>query len=128
MVLLPAVRATILRHAASMRPTVLLFDIDGTLVTTPGVGRRALEQAFAARYGRSGVLDGMQFGGMTDRALARAALGLAGEPTEGLGAEAAIDAILPDDSRSESPGEPGSIRASPSRYSSYRRRRRAGSR
>ena len=28
-----------------MKPTILLFDIDGTLVTTGGVGRRALEIA-----------------------------------------------------------------------------------
>jgi phosphoglycolate phosphatase-like HAD superfamily hydrolase len=77
-----------------VRPTVLLFDIDGTLVTTPGVGRRALEQAFAARYGRAGVLQGVQFGGMTDRALVRAGLAVVDEPAEGAAAEAAIDAIL----------------------------------
>jgi len=33
------------------RPTIVLFDVDGTLVTTPGCGRRALERAFTARYG-----------------------------------------------------------------------------
>ena len=56
------------------RPTILLFDIDGTLVTTPGAGRRALERAFVARYGRSGMLNGLRFGGMTDRSIVRAGL------------------------------------------------------
>jgi phosphoglycolate phosphatase-like HAD superfamily hydrolase len=76
------------------RPTVLLFDIDGTLVTTPGVGRRAIERAFVARYGRSDCLRAIRFSGMTDRAIARAGLAALGEPVEGAAAEAAIDAIL----------------------------------
>jgi len=29
-----------------MKPTIVLFDIDGTLITTGGVGRRAIELAF----------------------------------------------------------------------------------
>lgn len=75
-----------------MRPTVLLFDIDGTLVTTGGVGRRALERAFDARYGRRDVFKGVRFDGMTDRAIARMGLVSIGvEPT----AEE-IDAALAD--------------------------------
>src|SRR4029453_7362265 len=38
--------------ALNMQPTVLLFDVDGTLVTTGGVGRRALEIAFERSFGR----------------------------------------------------------------------------
>lgn len=75
-------------------PTVLLFDIDGTLVTTAGVGRRAIERAFVLRYGRGDVLDDIHFGGMTDRAIARAGLVVLGEPAEGAAAEHAIDAIV----------------------------------
>jgi phosphoglycolate phosphatase len=73
-----------------MRPTVLLFDIDGTLVTTGGVGRRALELAFERSHGRRDACAGFRFDGMTDRAIVRgglAALGLS--PT----AEA-IEAVL----------------------------------
>ncbi len=73
-----------------MRPTVLLFDIDGTLVTTGGVGRRALELAFERAYGRRDACAGFRLDGMTDRAIVRGglvALGLAPSP-------ASIDAVL----------------------------------
>ncbi len=50
-----------------------LFDIDGTLVTTGGAGRRALERAFRDVLGWAGALDHVAFGGMTDRLLVRAA-------------------------------------------------------
>jgi phosphoglycolate phosphatase len=53
-----------------VKPTVLLWDIDGTLISTAGVGRRALEQAFARRFGRSDVL-GFPFDGMTDPIIMR---------------------------------------------------------
>lgn len=57
-----------------MKPTVLLFDIDGTLVTTGGVGRRALDKAFDTLHGRA---DACLFAldGMTDGMIVR--LGLA---------------------------------------------------
>jgi phosphoglycolate phosphatase len=73
-----------------MPPTVLLFDIDGTLVTTGGVGRRALELAFERAHGRRDACSGFRFDGMTDRAIVRGgllALGL--DPTA-----ASIDAVL----------------------------------
>lgn len=64
-----------------MRPTVLLFDIDGTLVSTGGAGRRAIERAFAVHTGTAAVLD-FSFAGMTDPAIVRAGLTNAGrEPT-----------------------------------------------
>lgn len=56
---------------ATTRPTVLLFDIDGTLILTGGAGRRAMVAAFVALYGRDDVFEGVSFGGMTDRAIAR---------------------------------------------------------
>jgi len=67
-----------------------LFDVDGTLLTMAGVGRRALEGAFALRYGPGISLRGIQFDGMTDRSIVRAALAVMGEPTDA----AVIDAIL----------------------------------
>jgi phosphoglycolate phosphatase len=50
-------------------PTVLLFDIDGTLMTTGGAGRRAMEHAFAATTGRADACTGVAMAGMTDRAI-----------------------------------------------------------
>lgn len=57
-----------------MKPTVLLFDVDGTLVTTGGVGRRALARAFERAHGRADACNHFSFDGMTDRAIARAGL------------------------------------------------------
>jgi phosphoglycolate phosphatase-like HAD superfamily hydrolase len=73
-----------------MRPTVLLFDIDGTLITSGGAGRRAMEHAFLEQYSRSEALAGIQLDGMTDRLIVRLVIERLGhEPTE-----AAIDAVL----------------------------------
>lgn len=54
-----------------MVATLVLFDIDGTLITSGGAGRRAMERALAAAGCR-----GLQFSmaGMTDRAIVRRAL------------------------------------------------------
>jgi phosphoglycolate phosphatase-like HAD superfamily hydrolase len=67
------------------RPTVFLFDIDGTLITTGGAGRRAMERAFGAVFGRP---DAMAFpmDGMTDRLIVRQAL-------VAIGVEATAEAI-----------------------------------
>lgn len=74
-----------------MRPTVLLFDIDGTLITSGGVGRKALEDAFQELYGRRDTpYLTFRLDGMTDRAIVRGALrGIAREPDA-----AEIDAVL----------------------------------
>ena len=71
------------------RPTVLLFDVDGTLVSTGGAGRRALERIFEVAYGRSDACS-FPLDGMTDRAIVRNALRCIGrEPRE-----SDIDAVL----------------------------------
>ncbi|MCU0681275.1 MAG: haloacid dehalogenase-like hydrolase [Polyangiaceae bacterium] len=63
------------------RPTVFLFDIDGTLVIGGG-GRRAIERALAIVTGAETARTSFSFGGMTDRAIARRALAELGlEPT-----------------------------------------------
>lgn len=72
-----------------MRPTVLLFDIDGTLVTTGPSPRIAIERAFAETYGREGAFD-FPFDGMTDRAIVRRALARVGAEAT----DEAIDAFL----------------------------------
>ncbi len=74
------------------RPTVALFDIDGTLIVTGSTGRRAVNRAFFKMYGRADACDSFGFDGMTDRLIARMGL-------EAIGVEAtaeAIDAWLPE--------------------------------
>ena len=72
-----------------MTPTVLLFDIDGTLLHGGGSGRRAVARVFGERFARHEVFDAVRFHGMTDRAIVRGGLLRAGLPAD----EAAIDAI-----------------------------------
>jgi phosphoglycolate phosphatase-like HAD superfamily hydrolase len=52
-----------------MRPTLVLFDVDGTLVDTRGAGRRALQAAFGAVHGLADVAArtaAVAFSGKTD--------------------------------------------------------------
>jgi phosphoglycolate phosphatase len=74
----------------AMRPTVLLFDIDQTLVTTGGAGRRAISRAFEKIHGRLDACDSFSLSGMTDRAIVRKALSIIGAEVT----PAAIDAII----------------------------------
>ncbi len=76
-----------------MKKTILLYDIDGTLVTTHGGGRRAIEQTFKARYGRTGLLN-FPFGGMTDRAIVSQGLNHTGVSLDGAALEREIDEVL----------------------------------
>ena len=78
-----------------MQPTVLLFDVDGTLVTTGGVGRRALEIAFERSFGRRDACRTFRLDGMTDRAIVRTGLRAIGiEPTEALIDQVLVDYLL----------------------------------
>jgi phosphoglycolate phosphatase-like HAD superfamily hydrolase len=74
-----------------MRPTVFLFDIDGTLISTGGAGRRAMVGAFTRRHARPDVCD-FPFGGMTDRAIVRTGIAALGHEPD----EAAIDQLIGD--------------------------------
>lgn len=58
----------------SLQPLILLFDIDGTLLSSGGAGRRALVHAFQIRYNATNAFDHFDFGGMTDRAIVREGL------------------------------------------------------
>lgn len=71
------------------RATIILFDVDGTLIDCGGAGRRAIEAAFREVCGRGDVCD-FPFGGGTDRAIARRGLANAGVTPD----EARIDAVL----------------------------------
>jgi phosphoglycolate phosphatase len=69
----------------NLRPTVLLFDIDGTLITTGGMGRSAIERAVAEELGRPRTKFSFPFGGMVDPVIVRQALQVLDvEPTEAL--------------------------------------------
>lgn len=45
---------------------LLIWDIDGTLTYTPGLGRRAMERAFEEEFGVSGALEGVPTAGGLD--------------------------------------------------------------
>jgi phosphoglycolate phosphatase-like HAD superfamily hydrolase len=68
----------------------LLFDIDGTLVTTGGVGRRAVDRAFHHCHGRADACALIRFDGMTDRSIVRLGLSAIGVTAT----EDRIDALL----------------------------------
>jgi phosphoglycolate phosphatase-like HAD superfamily hydrolase len=71
-------------------PTVLLFDVDGTLLLTGGAGRRSMDRAFREVTGHANVFDGFRFGGMTDLGIVRAGLSQLGREFD----EAVVAAIL----------------------------------
>lgn len=64
-----------------MRPTVLLFDIDGTLLTCGGAGQRAMRAAFAGLHGAPEAC-AFPYAGRTDRGILREALARAQSPTD----------------------------------------------
>ncbi len=53
---------------------LLLFDIDGTLLTTNGAGRGAVEDALSALTGRAIAAEGLSFSGKTDPQILREVL------------------------------------------------------
>jgi phosphoglycolate phosphatase len=48
---------------------LVLFDIDGTLITTGRAGLRGMNAAFQRLHGRADALEGISFAGRTDRAI-----------------------------------------------------------
>lgn len=68
---------------------LLLFDIDGTLLSTNGAARRAFHRALLDVYGTAGPIDTHEFDGKTDPQIARELLA-----ADGL-ADHAIDQSLP---------------------------------
>ena len=57
---------------------LLLWDIDGTLISTGAAGHRAIERATAQRFG--GDLEGVEIAGRTDSSIAHQILTKYGEP------------------------------------------------
>lgn len=69
---------------------LVLFDIDGTLVSTHGAGSRAVRRALLEVYGETGPIDSYDFHGRTDPQIVRELLRHAGLE------DAAIEARLDD--------------------------------
>lgn len=67
----------------ALQKTLLLFDIDGTLITSGGAGERALRDGFRERFGIDDDLKNVEIAGRTDSGIARTMLrshGLAETP------------------------------------------------
>ena len=58
--------------------TIVLFDIDGTLVRTGGAGVRAMSRAFEDLFGVAGAFDGIPMAGRTDKGIIEDAAARAG--------------------------------------------------
>jgi phosphoglycolate phosphatase-like HAD superfamily hydrolase len=50
---------------------VCLFDVDGTLISSGGAGKAALEAALASEFGIDHLIEKLQLSGRTDRAITR---------------------------------------------------------
>ena len=63
---------------------LILFDIDGTLLTTNGAAKRAFHRALLELYGTAGPIDTHDFSGKTDPQIARELLRAAGLTDEAI--------------------------------------------
>jgi phosphoglycolate phosphatase-like HAD superfamily hydrolase len=63
-----------------MKPALILFDIDGTLLLSGRAGLRAMTRAFDTAFGITDAFKGENFGGRTDSYLVSKALRNAGLP------------------------------------------------
>jgi phosphoglycolate phosphatase len=61
---------------------LILFDIDGTILSSEGAAPRAFRQALEEAFGTSGPATGYSFAGRTDPQIARDLLSMAGVPAE----------------------------------------------
>ena len=57
---------------------VCLFDIDGTLLSSGGAGKAALEEGLADAFGVRGTMEKLVLGGRTDTAIIRDLLQMSG--------------------------------------------------
>jgi phosphoglycolate phosphatase len=73
---------------------LLLWDIDGTLISTGAAGHRAIERATAERFGGTGDLDGVEIAGRTDTGIAHQILAKYGEPITEESMRAFLDIYL----------------------------------
>jgi len=71
---------------------LLLWDIDGTLISTGAAGHRAIEMATAQRFG--GDLEGVEIAGRTDSGIAHQILTKYGEPITAESVRSLLDLYL----------------------------------
>jgi phosphoglycolate phosphatase-like HAD superfamily hydrolase len=76
-----------------VRPTILLFDIDGTLIRTGGAGKRAIERAFENEHCRKDACR-FRFDGMTDGMIVRQGLTAIGVPVTDEAVEQVLECYL----------------------------------
>src|SRR5256714_13709055 len=72
---------------------LLLWDIDGTLISTGAAGQRAIGRATAARF-EGGDLDGVEIAGRTDLGIGRQILSKYGVPVNDASVHAFLDLYL----------------------------------
>jgi len=72
--------------------TLVLFDIDGTLLSSAQAGRRAIEAAFASEYESTDFFELVRFDGKTDRQIVRELHMAAGFPDRA--SDAATSALI----------------------------------
>ena len=72
---------------------LLLWDIDGTLISTGAAGNRAIELATAQRFA-GGDLEGVEIAGRTDSGIAHQILAKYGEPLAGQNVATFLDLYL----------------------------------
>lgn len=68
-----------------MSPLLVLFDIDGTLLSASGVSARALGEALLEIFGATGPMEGYDYSGKTDPLIVRELMTSAGFSTEEIG-------------------------------------------
>lgn len=73
---------------------LLLWDIDGTLITTGAAGQRAIAMATAKRFGGDGDLSGVEIAGRTDTGIARQILAKHGAPFDEKSVRTFLDLYL----------------------------------
>lgn len=77
-----------------MEKKLVLFDIDGTLLTSGGAGERALRRGFRDRFGIDDDLAGIEIAGRTDSGIARQMLAAHGLPESPENLAALFDGYL----------------------------------
>jgi phosphoglycolate phosphatase len=70
---------------------LLLWDIDGTLITTGAAGQRAIVCATAERFGGDGDLEGVEIAGRTDTGIAQQVLQKYGAPINDQSVDSFLD-------------------------------------
>ena len=78
-----------------MKPALILFDVDGTLLLSGRAGLRAMTRAFQQAFGIADAFKGESFGGRTDSYLVSNALRAAGLPDTGENHDHFRDIYLP---------------------------------